>query len=85
MKNNTIFITGTDTDAGKTVVSLVIMKYLFAKKQNPLYIKPFQTGCIDADSPDSDAKFIYDNIPQLHKSDPAQSITSSSFMKSAIR
>jgi len=41
---NCIFITGTDTDAGKTVVSALILKALRTKGLNAVYVKPVQTG-----------------------------------------
>ena len=36
-----IMVTGTDTDVGKTVLSLLIMQILTAKGKNPFYVKPF--------------------------------------------
>jgi len=44
MKN--IFITGTDTDCGKTVVSAALLSLLLGRKINAGYMKPIQTGCI---------------------------------------
>lgn len=38
------FVTGTDTDVGKTIVSAVLIHYF--RQQNPLYYKPIQTGVI---------------------------------------
>lgn len=73
MISNSIFITGTDTDVGKTVLSLLIMQFFFAKGFSPFYLKPFQTGCTDALDTDSDAKFVYNHIPQLKKKNPADS------------
>lgn len=69
-----IVIVGTGTDVGKTVLSLLIMQYLFSQGQNPLYIKPFQTGCKYPDEPGTDAAFIYKHIVQLKGSDPSYSI-----------
>lgn len=68
------FILGTDTGVGKTVLSLLFMKYFFIKGDNPFYFKPFQTGCTDPMSPDSDARFIYENIRELQGKDPAESV-----------
>lgn len=72
MKN--IFVTGTDTNIGKTVLSLLIMQYCFKTGMRPFYLKPFQTGCNNALDSDSDARFIYSNISQLKERDPADSV-----------
>lgn len=68
------FITGTDTGVGKTVLSLVLMQYLFHRGANPLYVKPAQTGCRDPYDKDSDAKFIYDHVKELRGKDCASSV-----------
>ena len=68
------FILGTDTGVGKTVLSLLFMKYFFLNGDNPFYFKPFQTGCTTPQSPDSDARFIYENTRELHGKDPAESV-----------
>lgn len=73
-KANKIFITGTDTGVGKTVLSWLLMKHLFEKGHSPYYVKPFQTGCIDPYDTDSDALFIYKNIDELKNMDPAKSV-----------
>ncbi len=46
-KRNSIFITGTDTDIGKTFVSKVLVKSLLAKGLNVGYFKPFQSGAVE--------------------------------------
>ncbi len=69
-----LFIVGTDTGVGKSMVSLLLMQLFFAKGYAPFYIKPFQTGCADAYAADSDARFIYDHTPALKGLDPAQSV-----------
>ena len=69
-----LFITGTDTGAGKTVLSLLIMRYLSDKGEKPFYIKLIQTGCRDPHDTDSDARFIYENVPALRGKDPSQSV-----------
>lgn len=68
------FILGTDTGVGKTVLSLLFMKYFFLNGENPFYFKPFQTGCTTPLSPDSDARFIYENIRELQCKDPSESV-----------
>ncbi len=71
---NNIFVAGTDTGVGKSVVSLLLMYYFFENRYNPFYLKPFQTGCKDTRDTDSDARFIYSNIPQLKENDPEESV-----------
>ncbi|VFQ42894.1 dethiobiotin synthase [Desulfoluna butyratoxydans] len=53
-----ICITGTDTDVGKSVLSLLVMKILRAQGLDPLYLKPFQTGCHSPTHPYSDPSFV---------------------------
>ncbi len=69
-----IFVVGTDTGIGKTVLSLLLMQFFYANGCIPFYIKPIQTGCSDPYDKDSDAKFIYKHVKQLTKKDPADSI-----------
>ena len=69
-----IFVVGTDTGVGKSMVSLLLMQLLFSKGYLPFYLKPCQTGCADPHAADSDAKFIYDHAPALRGLDPAQSV-----------
>ncbi len=40
-----IFVTGTDTDAGKTVAVAALLSYLRAKSVDAMSMKPIQTGC----------------------------------------
>lgn len=78
MKNNenkfNYTIVGTDTHVGKTVVSLLLIKYLYQRGYQPEYLKPFQTGCQTPQDPDSDAQFIYSHIPHLRKCNPNDSV-----------
>ncbi len=74
MSENKLFIVGTDTGIGKTVLSLLIMQYLHEKNHDPFYLKPFQTGCKDPYDTDSDARFIYKYVKQLAEKDPADSV-----------
>jgi dethiobiotin synthetase len=69
-----IFVIGTDTGVGKTVLSLLLMQFFYANGCMPFYIKPIQTGCSDPYDKDSDARFIYKHVKQLTKEDPADSI-----------
>lgn len=69
-----IMVTGTDTDVGKTVLSLLIMQILTAKGKNPFYVKPFQTGCVSPSDTMGDAAFIHRHTPGLGGMDPAASV-----------
>jgi dethiobiotin synthetase len=69
-----LFVVGTDTGVGKTVLALLIMQFFFAKGYNPFYLKPVQTGCKDADDADSDAGFIYRHVEPLKGKEPAESV-----------
>jgi dethiobiotin synthetase len=73
-KNNKLIVIGTDTGVGKTVLSLLLMQFLYSKGEIPYYLKLIQTGCTDAYDTDSDAQFIYQHIEELKKKDPADSI-----------
>ena len=76
MKKSTdkIFVIGTDTGVGKTVLSLLLMQFFYANGYSPFYIKLIQTGCRDPYDKDSDARFIYQHVKQLTNKDPADSI-----------
>ncbi|OPY90145.1 MAG: ATP-dependent dethiobiotin synthetase BioD [Syntrophus sp. PtaU1.Bin208] len=69
-----IYVLGTDTGVGKTVLSLLLMRYFYDRGYTPFYFKPLQTGCRDPYDTDSDAKFIYENIEELKDQDPAASV-----------
>ena len=69
-----LFITGTDTGVGKSVVSLLIMQWLFAKGCRPFYIKIFQTGCEHPGDVHSDARFIHEHTEALKDRDPGSSV-----------
>lgn len=73
-QTDNLYVVGTDTGVGKTVVSLLLMQFFYAKGFTPFYLKPFQTGCRDPYDTDSDARFIYQNVKALNKSDPADSV-----------
>ncbi|HVO67470.1 MAG TPA: dethiobiotin synthase [Syntrophales bacterium] len=73
-KMENLFVVGTDTGVGKTVLALLLMQFCFSRGFNPFYLKPVQTGCKDANDVDSDAKFIYRNVRQLKDREPADSI-----------
>jgi dethiobiotin synthetase len=69
-----LFVVGTDTGVGKTVLSLALMQYLYARNHKPCYLKPAQTGCRDPYDTDSDAKFVYNYVPELKGKDPADAV-----------
>ncbi|MBW2010958.1 MAG: dethiobiotin synthase [Deltaproteobacteria bacterium] len=73
-KADIFFVAGTDTGVGKTVFSLLLMQFFYAKGYDPFYLKPLQTGCKDPYDTDSDAAFIYRNVKPLEKKDPADSM-----------
>lgn len=51
---NGFFITGTDTDAGKTVFSALLLAALRRRGVDAVAMKPVQTGCSGARTPDLD-------------------------------
>jgi dethiobiotin synthetase len=73
-QTNDIFIVGTDTGVGKTVLSLLLMQYFYATGYSPFYMKPIQTGCKNPQDTDSDARFIYRHVKPLVNKDPAESV-----------
>jgi dethiobiotin synthetase len=68
------FIAGTDTHVGKTVVSLLFMQFYYACGFQPFYLKPLQTGCSHPNTLESDARFIYEHIPELKHNNPSDSV-----------
>jgi dethiobiotin synthetase len=73
-KMENLFVVGTDTGVGKTVLSLLLMQFFYTMGHIPFYIKPIQTGCIDPSDTDSDARFIYRHVGNLKGKDPAESV-----------
>jgi dethiobiotin synthetase len=69
-----IFVVGTDTGVGKTVLSLLLMQFFFLEGYTPFYLKPVQTGCMDPYDTDSDAAFVYLHANPLRDKDPAESV-----------
>jgi dethiobiotin synthetase len=74
MNPDVLFVTGTDTGVGKTVVCMLLMQLLHEKGRNPFYIKAVQTGCRDVHDEESDARFIYRHVPALTEKDPSESV-----------
>lgn len=73
-KFENLFVVGTDTGVGKTVLALLMMQFFFARGYSPFYLKPLQTGCTAARDADSDAGFIYKNVDSLRDKEPAESV-----------
>jgi dethiobiotin synthetase len=73
-KIGNLFVVGTDTGVGKTVLALLMMQFFFARGYSPFYLKPVQTGCQDANDADSDARFIYRHVEPLKGKEPAESV-----------
>ncbi len=69
-----IAVVGTDTDVGKTVLSLFLMRFFMDRGLSPFYLKPFQTGCDTPRDDYSDARFVYENIDDLKQKDPSDSV-----------
>lgn len=69
-----LFVTGTDTGVGKTVLSLLLMQFFYGRGFSPFYLKPAQTGCRDPYDQDSDARFIYSHVKALTGQDPGDSV-----------
>ena len=61
-KNKSIFITGTDTDIGKTFVSAGLCLAFKNKGLNVGYFKPFQSGAKDGIAPDVEELKKYPNF-----------------------
>lgn len=59
-RSRILFVTGTDTDVGKTVLCLLLMRVLTG--HDAVYLKPVQTGCVDPDM-DSDPAFVHRHLP----------------------
>lgn len=59
-RGRVLFVTGTDTDVGKTVLSLLLMRALAGR--DAVYLKPVQTGSVDPDR-DSDPAFVHRHLP----------------------
>jgi dethiobiotin synthetase len=73
-KIGNLFVVGTDTGVGKTVLALLMMQFFFARGYSPFYLKPVQTGCKDANDAGSDARFIYRHVEPLRGKEPAESV-----------
>jgi dethiobiotin synthetase len=71
---NEIYVTGTDTGVGKTVLSLLLMQFYLIQGWRPFYLKPLQTGCATAHDEESDARFIYKYVESLRDKDPSESV-----------
>ena len=73
-RTHRIFVVGTDTGVGKTVLSVLMMQFFYRRGYSPFYLKPLQTGCRDPYDKDSDARFVYQKVESLREKDPAGSV-----------
>ncbi len=73
-KIGSIYVVGTDTGVGKTVLSLLLVQFFLAQGRRPFYLKPLQTGCRDARDEASDAAFVYRHVASLRGRDPAEAV-----------
>ncbi len=66
------FITGTDTDCGKTYVTCQLLDYFKVKQRRILAIKPVASGCVEQD----DGQLISEDVSHLqhHNGDFQQQI-----------
>lgn len=71
---NKIYVVGTDTGVGKTVLSLLLMQFFLERGRRPFYLKPLQTGCATPRDKDSDAGFVYKHVESLRDKDPSESV-----------
>ncbi|MGD9209632.1 MAG: dethiobiotin synthase, partial [Desulfobacteraceae bacterium] len=67
------FVTGTDTDVGKSVVSALLLQAMKNAGKEPFYLKPLQTGCRGPYDPESDAAVIAARLGNNIVIDPAES------------
>ncbi len=67
------FVTGTDTDVGKSVIAFLLLKALADSGYQPLYLKPLQTGCDTPHSPEADAAVIAKRLGDTVALDPEES------------
>ena len=68
-----LFVTGTDTDVGKTIAALLLLKNIQRTGITPFYLKPLQTGCANPLDPGCDAAFIAASVGPEIAIDPALS------------
>ena len=63
LENNIYFVTGIDTDVGKSVVSAILIEALKAD-----YWKPIQSGSLDFTDTDFVSKLVSNHVSEFHKS-----------------
>lgn len=71
---NRLFVTGTDTDVGKSVLSLLMVHCCLEAGLHPVYLKPLQTGCVSPRDAVCDARFVFDHIAKWSAADPADAV-----------
>ena len=60
-----LFVTGTDTDVGKTALSALLLAEIRRRKINAAPIKPVQTGCCEATGTGQEALGTSDSSPLM--------------------
>lgn len=73
LNQNHLFVTGTDTDVGKSVVSFLLLKTMVDAGCRPAYLKPLQTGCNSPKDPEADALVIARRLGDTALVDPDRS------------
>ena len=58
MRAGSLFITGTGTEVGKTVVTAALVRELRARGERPLALKPVISGYPDPDGERSDTEIL---------------------------
>lgn len=69
-----LFVTGTDTGVGKSVLCLLMVRCCLDAGLAPAYLKPVQSGCVSPSDRGSDSRFIHDNIAEWKTSDPGDAV-----------
>ena len=62
---NRYFITGTDTDSGKTYVTCQLIDFLKAKARQVIALKPMASGCVEQDGELGSKILVSDDVLQL--------------------
>jgi dethiobiotin synthetase len=69
-----LFVTGTDTGAGKSVLCLLMVRCCLDAGLAPAYLKPVQSGCVSPSDRGSDSRFIHDHIAEWKAVDPGDAV-----------
>jgi dethiobiotin synthetase len=69
-----LFVTGTDTGVGKSVLCLLMVRCCLDAGLAPAYLKPVQSGCVSPMDRGSDSRFIHDHIAEWKAKAPGDSV-----------